>query len=177
VTELERLLTWISGYDTRWFYYVHHRLSCKFFDFLMPRITHLGGAFCTLTILFAMLLSFQGDWRIWSSHALYALIISHLIAHVIKKGVHRKRPFDTFSNLRSFHHRLKDYSFPSGHTTAIFSIAVTYSLYHIHLAIILLPLAVLVGFSRTYLGFHYPTDCLAGAMIGSLTALFIVVFL
>lgn len=174
---MQRLLTWIIVYDTRWFHYVHHHLSCKFFDFVMPRLTHLGGAFFTLTLLSAMLLSLQGDWRVWSIHALYSLIISHMIAHVIKKGVHRRRPFDTFSNLRPFQHKLKDYSFPSGHSTAIFSIAMTFSLYQIHLIVFLFPLAGLVAFSRTYLGFHYPSDCLAGACIGSGTAFSIVTFL
>ena len=65
-----------------------------------------------------------------------------------------------------------DYSFPSGHTAASFAAAVILFLqlpkkYGIPALI----LAVLISFSRLYLGVHYPTDVLAGAVSGTLIAL------
>jgi undecaprenyl-diphosphatase len=58
------------------------------------------------------------------------------------------------------------FSFPSGHTAAAFAMA---TLVSFHFPILTLPViiwALLVGFSRIYLGVHYPTDILAGIVIG-----------
>ena len=58
------------------------------------------------------------------------------------------------------------YSFPSGHTTVAFSLAVLLSNMNEGLRIYLFGVAVLVGFSRIYLGVHYVTDVVAGAVVG-----------
>lgn len=57
-------------------------------------------------------------------------------------------------------------SFPSGHTTFSFTQAVIYSHYYPRMKIPLFVYATLVGFSRVYLGEHYPTDVLGGALLG-----------
>jgi undecaprenyl-diphosphatase len=71
---------------------------------------------------------------------------------------------------------LTDHSFPSGHTTAIFAITVPIIMAMPVLSIGLIPLAVIVGISRIYNGLHYPSDCLAGSLIGTITALGTVAF-
>lgn len=63
-------------------------------------------------------------------------------------------------------------SFPSGHTSMAFSTATSISLQHPHwyVAIPALTWASAVGFSRMYLGVHYPSDVLTGALIGAASA-------
>jgi undecaprenyl-diphosphatase len=61
---------------------------------------------------------------------------------------------------------LKDHSFPSGHTTAVFSVIVPFLLQTPSLAAVLIPLGLSVGISRIYLGLHYPSDVIAGGILG-----------
>ncbi len=62
-------------------------------------------------------------------------------------------------------------SFPSIHTTDAFALATTISSYHRRFSVAMFAWAVLVGFSRLYLGVHYLTDVLAGALIGTVISL------
>jgi undecaprenyl-diphosphatase len=58
-------------------------------------------------------------------------------------------------------------SFPSGHAAYAFGLATTISAYHRRFSLLMFAWAVLVGFSRLYLGVHYLTDVLVGALIGT----------
>ena len=61
-----------------------------------------------------------------------------------------------------------DYSFPSGHTAASFAVGVLlFRKLPKRYGIPALVLAALIGFSRLYLGVHYPSDVLAGALLGT----------
>ncbi|WP_019850938.1 phosphatase PAP2 family protein [Desulfitobacterium sp. PCE1] len=66
---------------------------------------------------------------------------------------------------------LRDASFPSGHSTAIFCIATVLVLAIPSSFILFYSLASIVAFSRVYLGMHYPSDIMIGASLGTITAL------
>lgn len=70
--------------------------------------------------------------------------------------------------------RPDSYSFPSGHASTAFAAAVALSLVVPRAAPFALTLAALVAYSRVYLGVHYWTDILAGAVLGTLVALAVV---
>lgn len=92
---------------------------------------------------------------------------------VMKEVVGRKRPFETLPDVRVKHQwSAGGKSLPSGHASQAFAIATLLSLRYSR-ASITVPVflwASAIGYARIYLGLHYPSDVLAGALVGSATA-------
>jgi membrane-associated phospholipid phosphatase len=100
--------------------------------------------------------------------AIISVLVAYLLSNLIKIIVQRPRPFDTFVDIIKYGDG-GSFSFPSGHTTEAFAFATAISLAYRKWYIVL-PVyiwACLVGFSRMYLGTHYPSDVLAGIVIGA----------
>ena len=89
--------------------------------------------------------------------------------NLIKNIVQRPRPYVTFTDLQIIIPQPSEFSFPSGHTSSSFaSAAVFYRHLPKKFGVPAVILAALIGFSRLYVGVHYPTDVLAGAVMGIL---------
>ena len=61
-------------------------------------------------------------------------------------------------------------SFPSGHSYSAFNCAVVLTIFHKKAGYVLIPTSFLIAISRVFLCVHYPTDILAGMLLGILTA-------
>ena len=96
---------------------------------------------------------------------------TYLLNLAIKQLVKRPRPFLTDPNLVPVY-RAGGYSFPSGHTSSVFSAVTALSRAYPKWYVIAPSFlwAASVGYSRMYLGVHYPTDVGAGAILGAGTA-------
>ncbi|MDG0809574.1 phosphatase PAP2 family protein [Cohnella rhizosphaerae] len=68
-------------------------------------------------------------------------------------------------------------SFPSGHTTAAFAMLTPWMIASPALIPLLLPIGAGVALSRVYFGLHYPSDTVAGMLLGSATALLVGVWI
>ena len=101
---------------------------------------------------------------------LLALAFNAVICNLLLKPlVARTRPYDLLG-YEILVRRLGDYSFPSGHTSASFAAATAIYAIDRRWGAAAYVLAALIGFSRLYLGVHFPTDVLAGAVVGILAA-------
>lgn len=159
----------LASADVRVFWYVHRGLARRWLDRFMRLYTHVGGVLPSIGFC-AGLIAAGGLNRAVGYTALLSLVSSHLLVQILKHQVERPRPYLVLADHRVIVAPLSDYSFPSGHTTASFAIAAVLSARWPGLAPVFLPAAALVGVSRTYLGHHYPSDVLAGALIGLLFA-------
>ncbi len=152
---------------------INGKMKNKYFDTFMYKVTDLGGAI--FSSLFALVLLLFGNRRIkiMGVEALVILFISQIIVQSLKKMLGRERPYTIIEKLNTFGIDLSDYSFPSGHTTASFSIATTLALNIPALTYVVFIIATIIGISRIYLGVHYPTDVAAGIFLGVGTAILV----
>jgi membrane-associated phospholipid phosphatase len=122
---------------------------------------------------FALLLVFVAHRPETAPAALIAVICAMLASQGLKHGLDLPRPPvvlapDLFHVIGP---RLGGRSFPSGHTTAAFTVAALLCGYALPLRLALLPVvgATLIALSRLAVGVHWPTDVLAGAAVGWLS--------
>ena len=99
---------------------------------------------------------------------LSSLVVGLFVNNVIvKNAVARARPYDTYNDLITLIKKPRDTSFASGHTTASFAAAgILVRFLNRPLSAAVICYAVLVGYSRLYLGVHYPSDVICGCLIG-----------
>ncbi len=146
--------------------FIRNTFACPVLDFLMPLITKLGdhGIFCIALSL--LLICFKKTRKTGITIGV-SLAIGFLVGNIfLKNVVGRIRPYDLNPNVDLLVAKLHDFSFPSGHTLACFETAGAIFLNNKKFGVAALILAALVAFSRLYLYVHYPTDVLAGIVLG-----------
>ena len=149
-----------------WFQTLHTPVLDKF----MTSVTKLGNAgifWIMLTVLFLLIPKMRKTGAVMAA----ALIIDLLLCNVLLKNlVARTRPYDVNTGIQLLVAKLRDYSFPSGHTAASFaSVTALYLSGERRIWIIALVISCLIAVSRLYLYVHYPTDVLGGIIFGCLS--------
>ncbi|PKM49127.1 MAG: phosphatase PAP2 family protein [Firmicutes bacterium HGW-Firmicutes-7] len=141
----------------------------------MPLITHFGSV--AAASVFAIFMIALDHLNIIEGGIFVpiSLIVSQVIIHTIKIIINRPRPNLVLQDIHVFDNLLEYYSFPSGHTAAAFAIAVsiTFLIQTVFIGQVILFIAILVGISRMYIGVHYPTDVLIGAVISFITVIYL----
>lgn len=139
-------------------------------DIFFVFYTTLGNAGLVWLVLSVIMLCFKSTRKAGVT-ALLALAVGFVFTNVILKPlVHRARPWLVVEGLTALVAESDPHSFPSGHTCAAFAAACAWRSYlPKQWANAALVCAVLMGFSRLYVGVHFPTDVLAGALVGCLS--------
>ncbi len=136
-------------------------------DPVMVAVTFLGEA-GWFWILTGTVLACCQKTRDLGFAILISLAVGAVIGNCVLKPVfHRQRPCWIDTGVILLVSSPTDFSFPSGHTLASFEAAVSILFYNRKWGVAFLALASFIGFSRLYLFVHFPTDVLAGALLGT----------
>jgi undecaprenyl-diphosphatase len=162
--------------DTSLFYFFNVKLQNGFFDFLMPILTNLDYWRIPIGLGVILLLIF-GKKR--GRFAVFLLVLGitlsdQLCNSVIKPLVGRIRPCNILENIHLLVNCTKSYSFPSSHAVNMFAGVTLLSYSYRKIRVLLFIIAVLVSYSRIYVGVHYPFDALAGAILGIFCAFIVI---
>jgi membrane-associated phospholipid phosphatase len=160
---------WLQTLDLELFRVVNLGLSNPFFDAVMPFLS--GNAFFSPAVLLAaILLVWKGGTRGRLCVAMLVLILSlgdGLVCNTLKHALGRERPFLALPEAHCLVGRSGSGSMPSAHAANWFAATMVALVYYRRSLWFMLPAALLVSFSRVYNGVHYPSDVLAGAILGA----------
>ena len=158
----------ITAFDEGILLFLQENVRFGLLNSLMRGITALGNA-GAVWIAVAILLLCIRRYRKCGVVMLASLLFCTLINTVIFKNlVQRARPFDVIPELTILIKRPSGFSFPSGHASTSFACAwaIMGMKMERKFAVCAFILATLIAFSRVYVGVHYPTDVIAGAVVG-----------
>lgn len=155
----------IQGLDDTIIRYVYDYMHTPILDKIMIFITSLGNIGAIWIALTLLFLLFKQTRKLGVLLA-FGLILELFICDGILKNIfQRPRPFTRFE-VEMLVPAPRSFSFPSGHTASSFTAALIILSQDKKIGVFALILATLIGFSRIYLFCHYPSDVLAGIVLG-----------
>ena len=165
--EFVNMFNAVTSWDLSVLNFISENIRCPFLDTFFSFVTKLGdgGVFWIMVTFILLIIPKQRKTGLMMA---IAMILGLIIGNgILKNAVARIRPYDLVEAEIIIKH-LSDFSFPSGHTLVCFEAASVLTIRKSRLWIPAVVIAVLVAFSRLYLFVHYPTDVIAGAVLGIL---------
>lgn len=158
--------------DSRIFFAVHD-LQKFHLDFILAWPTHLGSLRIALPalIIFTLFRSRKNPFRRCLA-AVFPVLLAHQTIEIMKALFKTPRPFAVFGKdaVHVIFHPPENFSFPSGHASTAFAAAMILSSSLGVPRALAYGLAALVCVTRLYVGVHFPSDVIAGALWGTLVS-------
>lgn len=162
------VLSWLEmlrEWDEAGFYLINKSLRNPVFDLLMPFVTNKWNFVLPAAVLLSYVLLFRPKRdRVLALAAIAVILLADETSQLLKDLFQRTRPFHPLRDTT----RLVSFSFPSNHASNMFALAVFLTYNYPRSGWLCFPAAALVGYSRVYVGSHYPFDVLGGALWGAL---------
>ncbi|MDR3256161.1 MAG: glycosyltransferase family 39 protein [Endomicrobium sp.] len=179
----KNLLHELLKLDYNVFKFINSDLKCKFLDFCMSIQSYCDYKEFNLGFIVMLIISIAILWinkkeRFWTTLALLisSLAITAIIVYFLKHYFERSRPLAIFgdANVNILFEKVHRNSFPSGHTQLAFTICAFMFIMVRKYWYWYIILACVTSFERIYAGSHFPSDVIAGAIMGILSAYMIV---
>ena len=171
---MDTILHTLSQLDGQTLLFIQDHLRFEELNPFMIRFTNLGE-FGLIWIIITVLLLIPKKSRRAGICSALALVASLCVTNFfLKNYVARVRPYEVVEGLTSLLGPVGEWSFPSGHASSGFAAAAAiYKSRPKRVGVPCIILAALLAWSRLYVGVHYPSDVIGGAIIGALLGLIV----
>ena len=167
----------IDKFDNYILFIIEKYLHNRYLDIIMPLVT-LTGNLGVIWFTIAIALIVDKPYRVIGNSIILTLVIGTIVGEgIVKHIVRRVRPCNKQDDVSPLSFKPISYSFPSGHTLSSFAAAEMLSMYFTQYRVVFMSMAFLIAVSRLYLYVHYPTDVIAGFIIGVLCSKIIFIIL
>lgn len=162
------MIDFLYSIDVSIFYFINGTLANPLFDKLMPFITEVKNWYLVYVLLWLIILFKGGKYRIAMAVAMILLITitDQVSSSLLKNLIERVRPCNELPDVHLLAGCTGSFSFPSSHAVNNFAAAMFFGYFYKHLRWILFSVAAIVALSRIFVGVHYPSDVIGGALIG-----------
>ena len=146
--------------------FIQQYLRFDLLDKLMVLLTRLADDGIVWIVLAVALICFKQTRKMGITLGV-ALLLGLVVGNLALKNIFaRERPYTVNPNVEMLVERLKDYSFPSGHTRCCFESGMAMYFCDKRFGKAAFILGGFIAFSRMYLYMHYPTDVIGGIVLG-----------
>ena len=133
-------------------------------------VSWLGNGIFWYALMLGMLARAPRESALPVLHMLFVGVVCTATYKMVKRGTLRPRPYQSLQGVEPGAVPLDAFSFPSGHTLHAVAFTLVALEYWPGLAAILVPFTLLTAASRVILGLHYPSDVIAGGVLGACIA-------
>jgi len=166
----------IRAIDVSVLIFVNKTLRLGVLDPIMVFITN-RGYILALFVVIGLIFKDKKSALIASALGLASVLLTDWVSHIIKHMVERPRPFYELPELDVLTGRGRSFSMPSNHASNAFAFILPFYFFvRSRLRHLLLFIAVLIAYSRLYVGVHYPSDVIVGAGLGSALSILVVIY-
>jgi undecaprenyl-diphosphatase len=157
----------LAEYELAWCLRINRVVERRWMERLFALVSRLGDGVFWYILMLTLLLFYGSSAVPAVGRMLTVGFISLLLYKWLKAKTTRARPCSCNTTIRATVPPLDLYSFPSGHTLHAVAFSIVCVFHFPRLIWLVLPFTLLVALSRLVLGLHYPSDVLAGALLGT----------
>ena len=155
------LFNLINGLVFKWYW----------LDFIGFFIVKYSEYILAVVLVLFLAINFKKYWRMLLEAITAAIFTRFILAEIIRWLWFRPRPFVTNNVNLLIDYNAKEASFPSGHASFYFALSTIVYFYNKKIGIIFYIASLFIVLARVFVGIHWPSDILAGAIIGILVGL------
>ncbi|MDI6641904.1 MAG: phosphatase PAP2 family protein [Elusimicrobiota bacterium] len=166
-TAWQKFKTEFNKIDNEIFLMINKSIKSNCCDYFMLTMTMLGNILVIVPIAGMILFLHNRDsFKYKFLFLVTILLVGGIIVQLLKYIFNRPRPAGRLTDIKILVGPFKAHGFPSGHTQTIFTVALFLSKEIKRYLALFILIAIIVGISRIYVGVHFLSDIIGGAIIG-----------